>query len=78
MEVLQYVVHVNKNFALFAKILRRVFPCPLVGGAKLLEPMKDQLDRRGGVAWSHPAFANKHVYARNDKELLCADLSAKP
>src|SRR5262249_19614060 len=23
------------------------------------------------VLWSHPAFANKCIYARNDKELIC-------
>jgi outer membrane protein assembly factor BamB len=45
---------------------------------KLIDPTQDQLDQRGGVTWSHPAFANKHVLARNDKELLCVDLSAKP
>lgn len=27
------------------------------------------------VVWSHPAFANKRIYARNDKEIICADLS---
>ena len=32
----------------------------------------------GSVCWSHPTFANKHIYARNDKELFCSDLSAKP
>jgi len=46
--------------------------------AKLIDPTRDQLpSRRGGVAWSHPAFANKHVFARNDMEIVCADLSAK-
>ncbi|MGK0157606.1 MAG: outer membrane protein assembly factor BamB [Neolewinella sp.] len=43
---------------------------------KLIEPTRGQLNRRGGVCWSHPAFAYKHVFARNDKELVCADLSA--
>ena len=43
---------------------------------KLIEPTLDQLRKRGGVSWSHPAFANGHVFIRNDKELLCADLRA--
>jgi outer membrane protein assembly factor BamB len=44
--------------------------------AFLIEPTRDQLpSRRGGVAWSHPAFANRHVFARNDKELVCANLA---
>lgn len=46
-----------------------------ISRAKLIEPTKKQLPR--GVTWSHPAFANRHVFIRNDKELLCADLSAK-
>ncbi len=47
-----------------------------ISRAKLLEPTKDQLpSRRGGVCWSHPAYADKHVFARNDKEIVCADLS---
>lgn len=45
--------------------------------AKLIEPTTDQLRQRGGVCWSHPAFANRHVYARNDKELVCASLAKK-
>jgi outer membrane protein assembly factor BamB len=43
----------------------------------LLEPTLDQLRQRGGVCWSHPAFANRHVFARNDKEIVCASLAAE-
>jgi outer membrane protein assembly factor BamB len=28
------------------------------------------------VVWSHPAFANRCVFARNDKELICVSLAA--
>ena len=48
-----------------------------ISRAKLLDPTTDQLRRRNGVTWSHPAFAYRHVFARNDKELVCADLSAR-
>ena len=41
---------------------------------KLIDPTTAQLSRRGGVCWSHPAFANRHIFARNDQEILCADL----
>jgi outer membrane protein assembly factor BamB len=44
--------------------------------AKLINPTAGQLDQRG-VCWSHPAFAYKHVYIRNDQELLCANLAAE-
>jgi outer membrane protein assembly factor BamB len=51
-----------------------------ISRAQLLEPTTS-LRRRGErepvrVIWSHPAFANRSVYARNDRELVCADLSA--
>jgi outer membrane protein assembly factor BamB len=29
-------------------------------------------------AWTPPAYANRHVFARNDEELVCASLAAKP
>lgn len=48
-----------------------------ISRAKLLDPSTVQLNRRDGVCWSHPAYAYKHVFARNDNELVCADLSAK-
>jgi outer membrane protein assembly factor BamB len=48
-----------------------------ISRTKLLEPTEEQLTQRGGVCWSHPAFANKHVFARNDKELVCASLAAE-
>lgn len=41
---------------------------------KLLAPTRMQLNKRGGVTWAHPAIANGHIYARSDKELVCASL----
>jgi hypothetical protein len=46
-----------------------------ISRAKIIEPTEGQLGQRGGVCWSHPAYANKHIYVRNDRELLCIDLS---
>jgi hypothetical protein len=49
-----------------------------ISRAKLIEPTREQMPgRRGGVTWSHPAFAYRHVFARNDRELVCANLTAK-
>lgn len=45
--------------------------------ARLIQPTKLQQPKRNGVTWSHPAFAYRHVFARNDEEIVCADLSAK-
>lgn len=48
-----------------------------ISRTKLIEPTLDQLRQRGGVCWSHPAYANRHVFARNDRELVCASLAAE-
>ena len=47
-----------------------------ISRAHLLQPTGDAAGR--AVLWSHPAFANRRVYARNDKEIICADLALKP
>ncbi len=48
-----------------------------ISRAKLIEPTKPQLNQRGGVCWSHPAFANRKVFLRNDRKLICVDLAAE-
>ncbi len=45
------------------------------GRAKILEPTNNAFGRN--VVWSHPAFANKCMYARNDKEIVCVSLAAE-
>ncbi|MDX1966706.1 MAG: PQQ-binding-like beta-propeller repeat protein [Planctomycetaceae bacterium] len=44
-----------------------------VSRAHLLEPTGPA--QRREVVWTHPAFANRCVYARNDKELVCVSLA---
>jgi outer membrane protein assembly factor BamB len=39
----------------------------------LIEP--NHAARGREVVWSHPAFANKCIYARNDKEIICVSMS---
>jgi outer membrane protein assembly factor BamB len=46
-----------------------------ISRAHLLEPTNTAAGR--DVLWSHPAFANRHMYARNDKEIICVDLAKK-
>lgn len=41
----------------------------------VLEPTGECFGRK--VVWSHPAFANQSVYARNDKEIVCVSLKAE-
>jgi len=46
-----------------------------ISRTNLIDPTTAQLSQRGGVCWSHPAFANRCIYARNDNELVCANLA---
>ncbi|MEW6303769.1 MAG: PQQ-binding-like beta-propeller repeat protein [Verrucomicrobiota bacterium] len=46
-----------------------------ISRTKILEPTNT--DPRRAVVWSHPAFANQRIYARNDKELVCCDLAKR-
>lgn len=41
--------------------------------AKILEPTNECFGR--SVVWSHPAFADKCCFARNDKEIVCVSLA---
>ncbi len=43
---------------------------------KLLEPTLTMQRRQ--VVWSHPAFAGRCVFARNDREIVCMDLASAP
>jgi hypothetical protein len=61
-------------------IITRLSPkgVEVISRAKLIEPTKGQLGMRQGVCWSHPAFAGKCIFARNDNEIVCASLAAQP
>jgi outer membrane protein assembly factor BamB len=46
-----------------------------ISRSKIINPTGHELAQRGGVCWSHPAFAYKNIYVRNDEELICLSLS---
>jgi outer membrane protein assembly factor BamB len=50
----------------------------ILSRSKLIEPTIEQLGQRGGVCWSHPAFAQKSIFARNDKQIVRVSLEADP
>lgn len=82
---IHFVKHGDKYWLFTEKgelIIARLSPAGYeeISRAKLLEPTLEQLRRRGGVGvcWAHPAFANKHIFQRSDKELVCASLAAEP
>lgn len=43
---------------------------------RLIEPTLEGGPRGRPVVWAHPAFAYRHIFARSDQKLVCADLSA--
>ena len=75
-----FIVKNKDRFFLFNEtgdlIIARLTPKAYeeISRAHLLEPTGEAAGR--AVLWSHPAFANKRIYARNDKEIICADLAA--
>ncbi|MFN5587536.1 MAG: PQQ-binding-like beta-propeller repeat protein [Planctomyces sp.] len=42
--------------------------------AKVIEPSNFAFGRE--VVWSMPAFANRHIYLRNDNQIICVDFAA--
>jgi outer membrane protein assembly factor BamB len=46
-----------------------------VSRARVLEPAVTFSERK--CAWAAPAYSNRHIYARTNKELVCASLAAK-
>ena len=51
-----------------------------ISRTQLIEPTHPYARRRelGAVHWSHPAYANKHIFVRNDREILKASLAMEP
>jgi outer membrane protein assembly factor BamB len=50
-----------------------------ISRAHILEPtntmVANQRAGKASVLWSHPAFADRCVFARNDREIICVDLA---
>jgi len=48
-----------------------------ISRTRLIKPTANPGNRRalGAVTWSHPAYANRRIYARNDEEIICASLA---
>jgi outer membrane protein assembly factor BamB len=48
-----------------------------ISRTELIKPTSPPQNRRQlvNVNWMFPAYANKHIYARNDEEIICASLA---
>jgi outer membrane protein assembly factor BamB len=67
----RFFLHNEKGDLIIARLTPKGYE--EISRAKLVEPTNTAAGR--DVVWSHPAFANRCVYARNDKELVCASLA---
>ena len=76
-----FLVAQGKRFFLFNEkgdlIIARLTPQGYeeLSRAQILKP--DNVMAGRPVVWSHPAFANKSVYARNDEQIVCVSLAAE-
>ena len=50
-----------------------------ISRTKLIKPTSNPGNRRelGAVNWSHPAYAGRHIFARNDEEIVAASLERR-
>lgn len=74
-----FIVRLGDRYILFNELGELLFAQLTPEGYTELDRVKviDQTNAAFGrdVVWSMPAFANKHAYIRNDKEIICVDLA---
>lgn len=68
----RFVMFNETGELIFARLDRKGYH--EIDRAKIIEPNNESWGRK--VVWSHPAFANKCVYARNETEIVCVSLAA--
>jgi outer membrane protein assembly factor BamB len=72
----RYVINNDRGELVFARLTREGYH--EVDRTPLIEPTSPASGRDlGAVHWSHPAYANRHIVVRNDREIVRADLSAR-
>jgi outer membrane protein assembly factor BamB len=75
-----FIIKNGDHFFLFTEagdlIIARLSPKGYeeISRGHLLSPTTEAFGRE--VVWSHPAFANRCIFARNDKDIVCASLAA--
>ncbi|MEY2726154.1 MAG: hypothetical protein RLZZ458_2021 [Planctomycetota bacterium] len=75
-----FLVRHEDRFVMFNErgelVLARITPEKYseISRAKVIEPSNVAFGR--DVVWSMPAFANRRIYVRNDREIICIDMTA--
>jgi outer membrane protein assembly factor BamB len=70
----RYVLFNERGELILARLTPKGFD--EISRTKILEPTGKA--QRRSVVWSHPAFADRCIFARNDKEIVCVSLEARP
>jgi outer membrane protein assembly factor BamB len=72
----RYFINTDRGDLVIAKLSPRGYV--EIGRTPLIKPTSNPGNRRerGAVNWSHPAYANRHVIARNDEEIVSYSLEA--
>ena len=76
-----FVVKNGDHYYLFAEtgdlVIAKLKPTGYeeVSRAHIIDPNDRVFGRK--VVWDHPAFANKCIFVRNDKEIACYSLAAE-
>lgn len=70
----RYFINNDRGELIIAKLSPRGYQ--EISRATLIKPTSDSRNRRelGAVNWSHPAYANRHIVARNDEEIISVPL----
>jgi len=73
----RYFINNDRGELIIAKLSPEGFD--EIDRTPLIEPTSKTVRRRelGAVHWSHPAYANRHIFVRNDKEMLKASLEGE-
>ncbi len=75
-----FLTRLRDKFYLFAEtgdfIIARIDKTKYeeLGRARVIEPTAECFGRT--VVWSHPAYAQRHLFVRNDKQIVCISLDA--
>lgn len=69
----QFFIFNEKGDLLIARLTPKGYE--ELGRAHIVDPSNTMAGRP--VVWTHPAFANKSAYIRNDKEIVCVSLAAE-
>jgi outer membrane protein assembly factor BamB len=73
----RYFINNDRGALIIAKLSPKGYQ--EISRTQLIKPTSNPGNRRelGAVNWSHPAYANRHIFARNDEEIISVSLEKR-